>query len=137
MAKTPNTRRTPRTALSFEGAVSVTQQSFRDECDINLIAKRFNGAVPPPVGPVGTYADFASVPDFHEAQNTILRAREQFASLPVHVRTRFNNDPVQLLAFVADRGNLAEAHKLGLLSQEASASFEASLPKPVVPCTLR
>lgn len=104
---------------NFAQSVSRTQQQFQAECDINQIAARLSRGQPVPMARnVGTYADFASAPDFHEAQELVLRARDQFMSLPAKVRERFGNDPAQLLAFVGDKANYSEAKELGLLAGE-------------------
>lgn len=123
--------------ISFAGEVSRTQQQFKDECDINSIMSRYEetGVLPAPGRnpPVARFGDFASAPDFMSAQNTVLRAREQFESLPRKVRERFQNDPVQFLQFVTDKANLPEARKLGLLSDEAAARIDAAAAPPPAP----
>lgn len=98
---------------------SKTKQSFKEECDINVIMKRYSqtGVLPPGVG-IAKYGDFAEVPDYIEAQNTLIQARQQFEALPSRVRDRFRNDPANMLAFVNDKKNKAEARVLGLLKDE-------------------
>ncbi|AXH73641.1 MAG: internal scaffolding protein [Microviridae sp.] len=104
-----------------------TKQSFKDECDINVLMRRYevSGVLPVGVG-VGTYGDYSEAPDFMEAQNVIVRANAQFASLSARVRDRFGNDPAKFLEFVAEESNYDEAVKLGLLKDEAK-------PRSVVP----
>lgn len=125
-------------AINFADALSKTQQSFKDECDINLIMARYRstGVMPPPgrSPPVAQFGDFASAPDFMEAQNTLLRAQASFDSLPVKVRDRFNYDPVKFLEFLSDAKNADEAEALGLLSPEAVARRAAArAPPPPTP----
>lgn len=111
-----------RGGLACPAGSSLTQQQFKDECDINVMVKRFGGVPPPPVGvDLGRFADFSSAPDYFEAQQLLVRARAQFDALPAVVRRRFGNDPQQLLAFVSDKANLAEARELGLLKAEDPA----------------
>lgn len=118
MARSSNGKRY-RGGIAFEPGSSMTQQQFKDECDINLMVKRFGGLPVPGAGAaVGRYGDFSTAPDFFEAQQLVLRARAQFDSLPSAVRRRFDNDPAQLLAFVGDKSNLDEARELGLLADE-------------------
>lgn len=117
--RTAYTKRDPALgSQSFVGVASKTQQQFRDECNINSIMARYEstGVMPQPWRnpPRPQWGDFASAPDFQAAQDLILRARDQFASLPAKVRTRFNQDPVALMRFLADPANRDEAVALGL-----------------------
>lgn len=108
-----------------------TKQSFRDECDINLIMKRYEAT-----GQLDHLATrptlYGEVPalDFHQAMGLVVEAREQFALLPAAVRDRFSNDPARLLAFLEDPANREEGVKLGLLKAQ-SASQDA--PGPATP----
>lgn len=98
---------------------SRTKQSFKDECDINKIMRRYvvHGVLPQGVG-VAKYGDFSEAGTYLEAQNIIIKARAQFSSLPSKVRERFRNDPAEFLKFVQDKGNAEEAQQLGLLREE-------------------
>lgn len=98
-----------------------TQQSAKDECDINLIvesAKR--GADISHLSNARTpmYGDFTGLPDFRSALLMVNKARDMFMSLDARVRERFANDPARLLDFLADDKNREEARKLGLLKPE-------------------
>lgn len=96
-----------------------TQQDAIDECDINVIMKKYiKTGVLPPGTRVGRYGDFSTAEDYLDAQNTLIHARQQFDSLPSAVREKFSNSPVAMLAFLNDRANLAEAKTLGLLKDE-------------------
>lgn len=99
---------------------SRTHQSFKDECDINNIMKRFEktGILPDLIKRNPRYGDFSDVPSYQEALNTVLLANEQFAALSARVRDRFNNDPQAFLAFVHDEKNSDEMIKLGLASRQ-------------------
>jgi len=101
----------------------LTHQSFKEECDINTIVKRFglSGELPEAVR-MPTYADFTEVVDFHTAMNAIAKAKEAFDAMPADVRSRFRNDPGAFVDFCSDERNRAEAEKLGLV-----------VPKPVEP----
>ena len=63
------------------------------------------------------FGDFSNEFDFRQAQETVIRAAEAFASLPSRVRKRFNNDPAELLEFLADEKNREEAVYLGLIEK--------------------
>jgi len=74
---------------------------------------------------------FMDVPSetYHEALNRVCDVKNQFMSLGSRLRGRFANDPFQMLRFVEDPKNRAEALKMGLLvptEEEAEAlSIEA------------
>ena len=98
---------------------SLTKQSFADECDINTIIKRYNdtGYLTDPTVKatrIPSFGDFTEVPTYQEAQNKLIDADNAFMALPSSIRSRFNNDPGQLIAFLQDEANAAEAADLGL-----------------------
>ena len=89
---------------------SLTKQSFKDECDVNWIMKRFKrtGQLPQ-TDSKPFYGDFCSVGDYHTAMTKIVDSNAAFDRLDAKIRARFRNDPVELLAFVEDPANLQEA----------------------------
>ncbi|WNK12554.1 MAG: internal scaffolding protein [Microvirus sp.] len=118
--------------LDCSGDVGRTHPEFKDECDINLIMRKYtkSGVLPGSVAGAA-YGDFSFSGDFLEAQNIILRAKEQFSGLSAELRSRFRNDPALFLDFVHDTRNLDEARKLGLLKDEV---VPPAVPAaPVVP----
>lgn len=105
------------------GETSPTQQSAKDECDINLIvasAKRGAdiSALANPRTPM--YGDFTNLPSYRESLEMVTKAREMFMTLDAFVRERFANDPARLLDFLADDKNRDEAIKLGLVNPAAA-----------------
>lgn len=108
-----------------------TQQQFRDEVDINTIVERFGltGQMPEDFR-APQYGDFSDVVDFHTAQNAVLAAQDAFMQMPAGMRARFNNNPQNLMEFLADRANLDEARALGLV---APAAPSEAPPKAEVP----
>lgn len=118
-----------------EAEPSLTQQHFKNECDINVIVRHsektgllthVNPATP-------RWGDFGSSVDFHTAQNYLLEAQSSFMSLPAEVRKAFDNDPAKLLDFLDDPKNESRARELGLLNplpeNNPAASLEASQGK--------
>lgn len=105
----------PRVQLNCEDE-SLAVQSSKDECDINVIMKSYNktGLISHFIEKVGEFADVSNGMDFHDAMLTVQAARDAFAEVPAPIRKRFENDPGQLLAFVADKANSEEAISLGL-----------------------
>jgi len=95
---------------------SRTQQSFKEECDINTIVRRFGvtGEVPASIK-TPLQGDFADAMNFQESMDQIVAAREAFQAMPSGVRKRFHHDPGEFVEFVSDASNRAEAEKLGLI----------------------
>jgi len=113
-----------------------TKQSFRDEADINVLMKRYEKTgrlVDPYV--VGrrqaVFGDFGDGLDFMDAHQRVQDARKAFQTLPARVRDRFGNDPAELLMFLADPANAAEAVELGLRMKrpDRKDSAEEGSPK--------
>lgn len=103
---------------------SMTQQQFKDEADINYIVAMFDssGVMPTfhgdgqPAQPV--FGDFASLPDnAQEMYNRMIEAKNNFDSLPLEVRKRFNYDPAAFLDFVDNPENLDELVAMGLATK--------------------
>lgn len=111
----------------------MTQQSEKDDADINVIVERakrgalltFNPKAP-------MYGDFTEVPrDLREALVLARRAEDLFMTLDPFVRRRFENDPMQMLDFLNDSKNRDEAVKLGLV--KAPEAPVVAPVEPVVP----
>lgn len=102
-----------------------TQQSFKDECDINVLMKRYERTGILPVGRdvPPQFGDVTSL-DFTESMNQVAAVRGVFSQLDARTRARFENDPSQMLDFLADPANAAEAVKLGLISQSETVVDE-------------
>lgn len=118
---------------------SLAQQSFKEEADINEIVRRFGltGQLPDVVHQP-RYADYDQVMDYHTAMNAVRQAQEGFDALPADIRNRFQNDPQQLLEFLADSNNRDEAFELGLitvadLTKEPQAGAPAASGTPSTP----
>ncbi len=89
----------------------LTQQHFKEECDINNILRNYvpSNNVPPPV-----FADF-SVTELSSAYDIVRSASVQFDALDANIRARFNHSPLELMNFLANDKNREEAYQLGLL----------------------
>ena len=113
---------------------TLTQQHFKEECDINTIVERFGltGELPQNLV-VPLTGDFTeAVTDFQTAMNHVRASEEAFMKLPAQIRARFNNDPQQLLEFVEDERNRDEAIKWGIVN---APKAEEPAPKPPEPKT--
>ena len=112
---------------------SLTQQHFKDDCDVNKIIDRYTrtGVVPAELinRSSGVYGDFSDVGDFFDAQQRVANAVQNFESLPSNIRRRFNDDPAQLIAFCNDSKNYEEALKLGLVRKREVVPDPAPVPE--------
>lgn len=100
------------------GTEGGAKQSFKDECDINVILKRFGlGYELPESTRIPQAADFSDVVDFHTAMNRIRAAQENFDAMPAHIRARFDNDPGKFHDYAIDEKNLEGLAELGLLNE--------------------
>lgn len=108
---------------------SLTRQEFKDECDLELILKRF-GSTEAGMAAIQNavdlsnlrFDDVSAVPDFRAARDQIMQAEAKFMALPAQVRARFDNDAALFLDFATDPKNLDEMRAMGLAN-----------PKPVEP----
>lgn len=105
---------------------SLAQQQFLEESDINTIVRRFGltGELPTDFREP-LYGDYTGVWDYQTAMNAVRQADETFMTMPAHIRARFHNDPQELLEFLADNDNRAEAIKLGLVKEADEPAKEA------------
>nr|AVQ10275.1 minor capsid protein [Gokushovirinae environmental samples] len=108
---------------------SMTRQEMSDDCDINVIMKRyertgmlpFNATQPP------AYLDLTMTPpDLMTAMNLMNNAESAFMSLPANVRKEFDNDPMRFVEFASDAQNIERMREFGLAP-----------PAPVEPAPIR
>lgn len=125
---------------------SMTVQSEKNACDINVIVDRYLNHEIPMVDPMKVrsgepqFGDFSDIPDLQTAQNKLIEANEMFMELPAKVRKRFDNDPTLFVEFVQDyENNKDEMVELGILPKvykKADGSeyyFRDGLPVYITP----
>jgi phage internal scaffolding protein len=111
----------PKIVIDCSNDVPIVQQSFKNDCDINVIISRHSRGLSSHVRSYdGFYGDFSGIQDFHSALRQVESSRDMFMSLPSSIRSRFNNDPGQFLDFVNNPSNSVEVAKMGLLNPEAT-----------------
>lgn len=90
--------------LVCDPAEGMTKSSFKKECDINEIMKKYlqKGQLPDLIKQNPEYGDFSDVPSYQEALNRVSRAEQVFAALPAAVREECANDPAVFLQKVQD-----------------------------------
>lgn len=99
---------------------TMTQQHMAAETDINNIVSKYlkTGVLGNPTNPRrAMFGDFTSV-DYQNMQNQIADIDNEFSALPSRLRKKFGNDPYQLVRWIEDPRNYAEAVKLGLILPE-------------------
>lgn len=112
---------------------SLTQQSFKDETDINnIMAKYQKTGLIDHVNEHGpTYGDQPSAESFHHAMSLVADTKSMFEELPSSVRDDFENDPAKFLEFVADedkRNALLQDKKINLDDQLEEPAAETIPP---------
>jgi len=106
---------------------NLTHQEFKDETDINFLLERFNVTGQLTVAArAPQYGDFSSSMDFHEAMNQVVAAKSAFADLPAKIRNRFHNDPAEMIDFLNQPENQAEAKALGLVEGKPSGLLDVT-----------
>lgn len=100
-------------SVPVQFGVSMTQQHFKDECDINNIVRSYRGKIPASDEPA--YFMDCTVTDLQSAYQIAESIGSRFESLDSDVRAKFNNNPLELLEFVHNSDNKTAAIELGLL----------------------
>jgi len=106
----------------FDCGPSLTDQSFKDECDVNNIVKRFKQTgLLPRVEAEGFFEDVTLIPeDLMAAKARIRETERAFYMLPSELREKFGNSYISLLQFLEDPANREEAISLGLFAKKAA-----------------
>lgn len=102
-----------------EFSPSLTQQQFRDECNINNILEKYQktGAIAHANNHAANYG-FASSLDFRESMEIVTQAQEMFQDLPSSIRNKFGNSPEAFLDFAQNPENASEMVSLGLAEKK-------------------
>lgn len=115
---------------------SLTQQHHAESADLNVIVARFGVkdiSIPAAAQDPNYYGDFTDVPDFRAALDNTREAIERFNLLPASIRSRFDNDPVQLYEFVTNAANVEESVKMGLLTKDNIPPIVTTSEEPALP----
>lgn len=106
-------------ALMFdqgERSRSRTQQHYREIVNVNTIMKKAQkSGVLPVVNQESYYAEIPTSYDYKKMLDRIISIDQKFNALPADVRSKFGNDPDQILKYLKDPKNEKEARELGLL----------------------
>lgn len=115
-----------RTALYCDDE-SLAKQEFKDECDINIILKRFTrtGEAPPIVLPEH-FADLTTRTSYYELSTKIAQANELFYELPAEKRATFLNDPNRWADAVVQATEAGNADRLEALGVDLTAEMRSA-----------
>lgn len=109
---------------------TMTVQSEKDNCDINVIMNRYaTCGTPLPVRQDGlqpVYADVSDLGDYMENFNKCKQAEDMFNKLPSALRKELDNNPANLLPFIQDDANKERCYEYGLLNRPSVEVSEAS-----------
>ena len=128
------------------GTEGGAKQSFKEECDINTIIKRFGlGYELPHDVRIPTSGDYTDITDFHSAMTAVRQAQESFNALPAEVRSFFGNNPEGYVDYCLDERNVGRLGELGLLNENGlkrlqelqEANLEAEVDKRLKARTAR
>ncbi|WNK14501.1 MAG: internal scaffolding protein [Microvirus sp.] len=117
-------------STSFDD-ISLTVQNDVQQSDINYIVKQFGLTHELPYGrSIPEFADYTDIPnDYHAARQYIDELDDAFMAYPADIRTRFDNNPANLLDFISQQSNREEAIKLGFIQEpEMKAEGENQVP---------
>ncbi len=94
---------------------SMTKQSMKDECDVDLIMARFvkTGFISHLASGVPSFVDVSEMTDYRSALEHVRSVEVYFNKLPADVRDRFRNDTVLFMEFL-ESGSEEELRTLGL-----------------------
>lgn len=106
------------------GGKSMTKQSFSEECDINVINRKYikTGQVPYINVKTPLYGDFTSADEFQRTLERVEQAEQLFDKLPPAVKRRVHHDPAEYIEFCTNPENLAELRELGLAEAPAEGN---------------
>lgn len=122
----------PKSPIADSSNPSLTQQEFKESCDINNILAKFSvqaqalGVDPSQLMPQdqGTYGDFSNLDDFQTAQNKIAFLNDQFSNLPSNVRRIFGDDLNTFIGALSDPNRIDELGELGVWNKESYLEFK-------------
>ena len=110
---------------------SLTQQHFKDECEvINIIKKHDrNGIIEHVQRGQARYGDFSEVADYREALDLVRDAQNEFMTIPSDIRKKFDNDPGKFYEFVSNPDNKQELIEMGFIEPQEAASPSSAAVK--------
>lgn len=124
-------KRVSKTCVCPEGSKFKTKQSFKDECDINRIMKKYDqtGVIDHLSKNQPVYSEMFITPkNAYDAIERVQNAQEVFEKLPARIRDAFKNDPGTFYNFASDPKNHDGLVKLGLARPKAQPKGHSAPP---------
>ncbi len=92
------------------------KQAMKDECDVNLIVRRFDktGFIGHLAEGIPTFVDASELGDYRSIIDQVRKVDEYFSGLPASVRTEFENDASRFMDFLESGASEEDLMKLGL-----------------------
>lgn len=107
---------------------SLTDESFKQECDIDFIISNFvQRGIEPPEHQVQYGKQFTSA-DFEKSLATITECKSAFECLPAIEKEKFNNSVTNFLDFVSNPANLKVSYEKGYIDPQ-SVNIEDVYPE--------
>lgn len=103
-----------------EGEKILTEQSHKDEVNINQIIRRHGIDLIQKVAMMrAPEMQWDDIPgnDFQEAMFKVKKAQDSFDAMPSDLRKKFNNNPAEFLDYLHNKENLNEMIELGLVNK--------------------
>lgn len=126
-----------RHQVKFEG-ISLTDQSFKQECDIGFIIENFVKTGTAPDSSM-SFVDCTTVQKFEDAMQIVAEAKSNFEQLPSSIRDEFKT-VTNYLSYISNPANLKDSYERGLIDR-STVNLEAVYPElyhptiqePIVP----
>lgn len=101
-----------------------TKQSMKDECDINLILKRYQatGVISHVSSKQPIFADVSNFDTYDKCLAYINKAEDAFNALPSELRLKLDNNPQNLVSFIKDPKNYDDCIRLGIFNKPVKES---------------
>lgn len=110
---------------------SLTQKQFKNDVDVNNIIKKFKktGQISHIRNTLnGVYSDLTHISDLLDMKLKVIHAEQAFMELPPKLRSKFRNDPAELISYLQNPSNHEEAIHLGLMVKRDDLN-DAKTPK--------
>lgn len=123
-------------AITFDPAEGRTQQSQAASTDITRLVNKYllTGEHEHISNAEAIYGEFTNVGDYQAAMESMKIAQNNFDGMPARIRTRFDNDPGQLVDFMSASepggANYDEAVELKLVAQPRPDPKNPPMPDP-------
>lgn len=124
----------PTCAITMPEGNSLTKQAFADECNVNKIMERYEltGVLDDGKSVGGArHIDCTGLLSYQESLNVVMEAESSFMDLTAKVRSRFDNNPANMIEFLSNPANADEALALGLINGKSPEATDVA-PKGAV-----